>query len=112
MKIESYSFGRMSVDGMDFTKDVIILSERVISPWWRKEGHYLQLEDLEEVVDYRPDILIIGTGYFGVMRVAPEVEERLRDLGIEYHIARSSRAVKLFNSIDSKRKVGAFHLTC
>lgn len=112
MKIEDYGFGRIRIDGRDFSKDVMILPERIICPWWRLEGHYLQLEDLKDVLETRPEVLVIGTGYFGRMRVAKEVEEELTGLGIRYHILRSKEAVRLFNDLDTGRKAGIFHLTC
>lgn len=112
MKIETYDFGRITISGNSFTSDVIIFPERVLSPWWRKEGHYLQLVDMKEIINYKPEVLVIGTGYSGQMRVAPEVDAKLRELNIEYHIVDSRKGTELFNSIESVRKVGAFHLTC
>jgi len=112
MIIESYLFGRMKVDGDVFDSDLIIFPEKVKSSWWRTEGHYLQMKDLGEILDYNPEVLIIGTGYFGRMDVADEVIKRLEETGIKYYIEKSSKAVEIFNKIDSKKKVGAFHLTC
>jgi len=44
--------------------------------------------------------------------VADEVKKELESAGIEYYIEKSSKAVEIFNKIDSEKKVGAFHLTC
>ena len=112
MKIETYDFGRMTISGSSFTSDVIIFPERVVSPWWRKEGHYLQLQDMEEILSYKPEVLVIGTGYSGQMKVAQEVEAMFKELNIEYHIVDSRRGVELYNSIEAVKKIGAFHLTC
>lgn len=112
MNIESYSFGRMSISGEVFTSDIIILPKGVISPWRRDEGHYLQLSDIGAILEYKPDVLIIGTGYYGRMKVDPKIKGVLKDSGIELHILASREAVELFNSITSEKKAGAFHLTC
>lgn len=112
MKIETYDFGKMSISGSSFTSDVIIFPEKVASPWWRKEGHFLQLEDIKNILDYRPEVLVIGTGYSGQMRVSAEVEAKLKELNIEYYIVDSRKGTELYNSIEKQRKVGAFHLTC
>jgi hypothetical protein len=45
--LEGYRFGRLIVDGEEQIRDVIVLPERVITNWWRIEGHRLVLEDLE-----------------------------------------------------------------
>jgi len=75
--IESYSFGRMKIDGITYTSDVIVLADRVKSDWWRIEGHRLDVEDLLEVFKAKPEIFVVGTGYYGLMKVLPETEKRL-----------------------------------
>ena len=37
--IESYGFGRMKIDGVTYTSDLIIFADHVKSDWWRIEGH-------------------------------------------------------------------------
>lgn len=37
------------------SRDVILLPDRVVPEWWRKEGHSLVLEDLDEVIDELPE---------------------------------------------------------
>ncbi len=112
MKIDSYTFGRIVIDGRTYTSDVIIFPDRVFSPWWRKEGHLLQMEDLTEVVNEKPELLIIGCGYSGVMQVPRELIQELERLGIEVVIKRTTEAVRLFNEAGRKKKIAAFHLTC
>ena len=48
--IEDYRFGRIEIDGQPYDRDVIILPERVIANWWRREGHRVHPEDLEAVL--------------------------------------------------------------
>lgn len=113
MKIEHYSFGRITIDGKTYTSDVIIYPGRVDSSWWRKEGHYLQVVDLTDVINAKPDILIIGTGYSGVMQVPKETINYLESKGIEVHVARTEKAVEMFNKLQKdKIVVAALHLTC
>jgi hypothetical protein len=114
MKIDSYSFGRIVIDGTEHTSDVIIYPDRLDAPWWRKEGHLLAPEDLSEVFAYSPKVLVIGTGYNGVMAVPPKTVEAVQEKGIEVHIARTGDAVKLFNRLQREhaRIVAALHLTC
>lgn len=120
MKIEHYSFGNITIDGKGYTSDVIIYPDRVDSSWWRKEGHNLQSEDLGDVVKARPDILVVGTGASGVMRVPKETVAHLESKGIKVYAARTGEAVDLFNSLQSKTGGGgktesviaALHLTC
>jgi hypothetical protein len=113
MKIEHYSFGRITIDGKTYTSDVIIYPGRVDSSWWRKEGHYLQVVDLVDVINAKPEVLIIGTGYSGVMVVPKETISHLESKGIEVHVARSEKAVEMFNKLQKEKIViAALHLTC
>jgi len=113
--IEEYRFGFIRVNGAIYTRDIIILPGGGVKPnWWRIEGHKLYVEDLREILDAKPEILIIGTGFYGAMDIPSEVLENLRSRGIEVIISRTYEAVKLYNELSSKsdRVAAALHLTC
>ncbi len=110
--IEQYEFGEVVIDGRTYTSDVIVFPDRVRANWWRKEGHRLDVEDLEEVIEYKPELLIVGTGYSGCMQVPEETVRYLRMKGIEVRAAPTREAVQLFNRVKDKKVVGCFHLTC
>jgi hypothetical protein len=113
MKIEHYSFGSITINGKTCTSDVIIYPNKVNSSWWRKQGHMLHVEDLTDIIQTKPDVLVVGTGYSGLMIVPKETVLRLESEGIEIHIARTTKAVELFNTLrKEKRVVAALHLTC
>lgn len=113
MRIDDYAFGHVTIDGNRYTSDVIIYPGRVDASWWRKQGHYLQPVDLEEVWREPPEVLVVGTGASGVMKVAPEVEARAEALGIELIVRRSEAACQEFNQLSQGRRVVAcLHLTC
>jgi hypothetical protein len=114
MKIDQYAFGKVVIEGKTYTSDVIIYPEKVDPSWWRKEGHRLQPVDLENVIREKPDILIIGTGNVGAMDVPKETLAFLRSQGIDVRVARTEKAVGIFNSSygGNKKVVAALHLTC
>lgn len=114
MRIDEYAFGRIVIDGKEYRADVIVDNEKVRPNWWRKEGHKLQLEDIRDVVEeVSPEVVVVGRGKFGMMRVAKEVEDYLRQRGIELRASHTGAAVEEFNRlVGSKRVLGAFHLTC
>ena len=113
MKIEHYSFGTITIDGKSYTSDVIIYPERVVSSWWRKQGHSLHIVDLKDVIPAGPEILIVGTGHSGAMVVPEETLSHLKSKGIDVHIARTDKAVELFNKFQKNKKtIAVLHLTC
>lgn len=113
MHIDNYSFGNIVINSETFSSDVIVYPDRVDPSWWRKEGHYLNREDLSTIVTAKPDILIIGTGQFGVMKVPEDTVVFLQSHGIRVCIEKTGLAVNLFNrQPKDKIVIGAFHLTC
>ena len=114
MKIEDYEFGRIRIDGKEYRNDVIVFPDHVSPEWWRKDGHSLAMEDLEEVVQYDPDLLIVGRGAYGIMQIPEETREALFKRNIQLIDEVTATAIQIFNNRNEKgeKAVGAFHLTC
>jgi len=112
--IESYSFGRMVIDGIRYTKDVIIFPDsRILSPWWRNQGHVLTADDLRELIATAPEVVVCGTGAMGVMRPTPELKENLAARNIEFIAQKSVKAIETYNNLSGRKRAGGcFHLTC
>jgi hypothetical protein len=81
-RIDQYEFGRIVVDGRQETRDLIILPDRVVRNWWRRDGHALVLDDLVEVLDELPPHLVVGTGADGRMRPDPDTVQQLQERGV------------------------------
>jgi hypothetical protein len=111
-KLEDYSFGRITVDGDEHTRDLIVLPGRVVSDWWRREGHSLALEDLADVQAELPERLILGCGAHGQLRPDPAVLEALRQGGVEVEALPTAEAVSRYGDSDESRTAAALHLTC
>jgi len=111
-EIDSYRFGCVTIDGREETRDLIVLPQRVVRGWWRKEGHGLVLEDLEEVLDELPERLLVGTGEFGQMRPDPGMLETLRDRGVDVEVLPTADAVERYAELDPRKTAAALHLTC
>jgi hypothetical protein len=110
--IEDYSFGQINIDGKSYQHDVIV-RKGVVKSWWRVSGHEVVLRDIEEIVEKRPQIVIFGKGASGLMRITKEVEEFLKESGIEIIELDTKEAIIKFNELSkSKDVIGAFHLTC
>ena len=112
--IERYSFSHIEVDGRTFTSDIIIYPDgRILDSWWRESGHYLVREDIEEVLDARPQILIIGTGASGMMQVDPRLLIALANEGVTVEELPTREAVARYNALYMSEKVAAcLHLSC
>jgi hypothetical protein len=114
MRIHSYAFGKIVVDGKLFTQDLILLPGKIEAPWNRQIGHYLQKTDLESILDLpvKPERLILGTGYEGRLEVPAQLKEELSGQGIQVLVMDTPNAVRFYNECPSEKTVAALHLTC
>ncbi len=111
--IDSYDFGKIVIDGKEYREDVVIWPDHVDCPWLRLEGHNLALEDISEVIKAKPKILIVGTGYSGIMKVPEKVKENIEAQGIKIIIEHSKKACQIYNKLSvTKKVIACLHLTC
>ena len=114
MNITHYEFGRIVVENQIYKTDVVITPRNVHDNWWRKKGHSLAIEDLDTIINANPDILVVGSGYYGHMQVPEKTKLFLMDKGIKLEVVKTSEAVELFNKLQKEyaQIVAALHLTC
>jgi hypothetical protein len=114
VEVEAYKFGYVKVAGNEYRRDIVIFPDRVSPDWWREEGHLLSLADLAAVLEYAPEVLVVGTGAYGMMEVPRTLVDELENRGIEVLVAKTGDAVRKFNALTAagRRVVAALHLTC
>ena len=114
LKIEQYGFGHMTIGGQPYEEDVIVFPDRVMAGWWRREGHSLGVEDLKDVFQFDPDVLVVGTGASGRMGIPEETRKAIEQQGIKLESHSTGKAAEVFNEYVEKKEnvAGAFHLTC
>jgi hypothetical protein len=112
--IESYDFGSIRIKGKTYSSDLIIFPDHIKLNWWRKEGHSIHLDDLKEVINMKPKVLVIGTGYPGLVKVPEEVKKHLAENGIKVIVQPTKEACKTFNGLlkTGEKVAAALHLTC
>lgn len=112
-RIDSYRFGHLVVDGQPHTRDLILLPDRVIAGWWRREGHALHPEDLRQILEAQPDLLIVGQGAYGRMSITTEARSVLEQAGIKLIAQPTEQACHAYNQLREQQAVAAaLHLTC
>jgi len=112
-RIEAYHFGHVTIDGLEYHKDVIILPDRVISNWRRRSGHSLIMDDLKEILASPSKILVIGRGASSRMNVPNQTVCALESGGIEVQSLPTMEACTLYNRLrDRGNTAAALHLTC
>ena len=112
--IEKYTFGQITINGKEYTSDIIIFPDGSIKDsWWRSYGHRLSINDIKDLIETKPDIIIVGTGTSGLMIPEPDIEDSMRKLGIDLKVVPTQNAVKLYNKLYKKHLTGiCLHMTC
>lgn len=111
--IEKFRFGKITIDGKSYTRDVIILPDRVIPDWWREQGHQLIYEDLASIPLNKIDTLIIGCGTLNRMKVTDKLIQELKNKNLNVICLPTQQAVEQYQHRKDKESVcAALHLTC
>ena len=115
IQIEDYRFGSMTIDGRSYSKDLYVVGSDIMSPWWRSAGgHVFAPDDLAPLIEAAPEVIVLGTGYFGRVKVPDETLQAFTDAGTEVVVGRTGEVVDEFNRLadDGRQPAAAFHLTC
>lgn len=114
MRIEDYRFGSIRINGKTYKNDIKIINNSVKPEWWRKNGHLVTRGDLADILEAGPEVVIIGKGSPGQMKLEPQLAKELGEKGIELIAKPTSEAVNEFNRLlgENRNIAAGFHLTC
>jgi hypothetical protein len=112
--ITDFSFGKIVVNGKTYTDDIKIVRGQVLSDWWRKNGHRVDVEDIADILESGPEIVVIGKGSPGLMKTSASLREKLATHNIGLIEKKTSKAIEVFNKLfqEGKRVAGGFHISC
>lgn len=111
--IENYDFGSVWIDGKEHTSDIICYQDKVVS-WWRETGHRVSRNDIVDLVRNNPDVIVIGAGAHGMVKVPDDTRKYIRENDIRLIVKRTDEAVHSYNTLDKNGEnvAIAMHLTC
>jgi hypothetical protein len=117
-RVTSFSWGRVEVEGKTgFYTDAKLFPGGSREWDWRETGTShesgIQPEDVEELLANGARVIVLAQGFYGRLSVALGTLELLEQRGVVVHMQKSEEAVKLYNELAGKEKVGALiHSTC
>lgn len=114
MQIAHYTFGRIIVSGQVYTRDLIVHPGGVEANWRRQEGHQVTVADLDRIWPLDPEVLVLGTGMFGRVKVDRAVIDALEERGVRVEALPTRKACTRYEELrnEGRRVVAALHLTC
>jgi Uncharacterized conserved protein len=118
MRIDRSEFGSITVDGKTYDHDVMIgLSGRVskrkkkLSKQQYGTSHVVSKAEAKAVFEKGSDVIIIGSGQEGNVRLSPEAEDYFAKKRCEVLLQPTQKAIRSFNR-SAKRKIALMHVTC
>ena len=117
-QITHLSWGRIEIEGQERPfKDAKVFPGGAREWDWNETGtrHVpgIQPADVEELLEHGATEVVLSKGVYEQLRVCPETTEMLKERGIAVHILQTEEAVRLYNELREKKRVGGlFHTTC
>lgn len=110
--------GRVMVGDKPYSRDLYIRADSKVKERparWAKEidgsTHKVSAKELKKICKKEPDVLIIGTGRSGCLKLDPDAEKFLKKQKMQIKVLPTPDAVKYYNGV-TKRKAILLHLAC
>jgi hypothetical protein len=116
-RILQLSWGRLEVQGQGAFKDAKLYPGGAREWDWRETGtrHVpgIQPADVAELLEHGAEVVVLSRGVLERLQVCPETLALLKQKGIPAHVLPTEDAVRLYNELAAKQKVGGlFHSSC
>jgi hypothetical protein len=111
-KINGTKFGEITINGKPYDSDVTVYWDGKVE--FRSKEHTIELGEFLKVLREGVEIVVIGTGQHGVIRITPEVTQWAEDKNVKIYAENTPKAVDMFNAFaqEGRKTVGIFHVTC
>ncbi|MGO8915083.1 MAG: Mth938-like domain-containing protein [Stellaceae bacterium] len=118
MRIDRSQFGTITIDGTTYDHDVLIGLSGEVSKRKKKlskqqygTSHLVSKAEAKFVFEEGCDLIIIGSGQEGNVRLSPEAEDYFAKKGCDVLLQPTQKAIRSFNR-SAKRKIALMHVTC
>lgn len=116
MRIESFSFGRISIDGVSYERDLVMdrgkIRERKKKPSKRFRDAFGHTPvSTAEKIPWKCRRLVIGTGAYGNLPVMDEVKDEAAQRNVDLLILPTAQAIKVLEKRSAKTNA-ILHVTC
>lgn len=117
-KLEKTSFGSITVDGQEYSHDILIRLDGSIEKRAKKlskqvygTSHTLSLAEAQHTYQAGAERLIIGSGQYGLVSLSPEAQGFFDEKGVVVEVAATPEALAAWNHAEGAM-IGLFHVTC
>jgi hypothetical protein len=117
-KINSTSFGSITVKGKIYENDILIRRSGQIEKRKKKlskevygTSHKISLAEAKHIYEKGAEKIIIGTGQIGYVELSKKAKKFFEEKDVEARLRRTPKAIKLWNK-SKGRVIAMFHVTC
>lgn len=117
-KIDSTSFGSITVAGETFDHDILIRlngqvekREKTLSKAIYGTSHKISLEEAKHIYEAGTEKIIIGTGQTGFVELSEEAEDFFMEQKCGIELFPTAWAIERWNELEGKI-TAMFHVTC
>jgi hypothetical protein len=116
MRIDAFSFGRITIDGTSYKRDVVLdrgkIRKRKKKPSKKYRGDFGHTPlSVKEKIPWKCRQLVIGTGARGNLPVMDEVRREAARRHVDLVILPTPKAIKAWRKA-SKKTNAILHVTC
>ena len=119
IKIDQVAWGKIKVAGEEYHQ-ILVVGDQVIE---REEERLRRFFDtthkigdweVELLFSGKPEVIVIGNGFDGILEVNENIKNKIEKLGIELRVLKTPQAVEEFNRLsEAGKKVNVLiHTTC
>lgn len=117
--IDAVDFGKIIIDGIDYSQ-VLIITDSVLERDYKKleklfgTSHQIGDWEIEALFKNKPETIIIGTGVNGMLEVSDVIFKKAKEVKVEIVIINTPAAKEIYNErIKAGKRVNALiHTTC
>lgn len=119
VNFERTVFGSVTVDGQKYS-DVLVVSGKIESREREKleeifgTSHMVAPAEISKLTSGKPDIVLIGSGQSGVLKVSDIVKNQIEKAGSKLLVLETPEAIYKYNELvkEGKKVNALIHVTC
>lgn len=117
--ISHFEWGCYTINGQEHSPEQgvgkdILLSKEGVSAWHERKGHTLKPKMIQRALALQPEVLIIGCGVNGALKVGKKVHREAEEAGVRLVVLKTPDACREYNRLfrEGEKVVLLAHGTC
>jgi len=101
--INEFKYGFFKVDKKDHYGDIKLIDGGV-KQWSTREGFKISVEDIKDILKTKPEMVLIGTGASGLLKISEGVEMEIRGRKVRLQKGKTMDMCELYNKLEKEGK--------